>query len=247
MRHSICLCSPQIESAPKMPTASPASTRNVRQHGEAGKPSPDSAKAMPPAPPPKRRTLRSGACSTLVGDGLELPPAAGACSSFESAASMGAASTGTEGAGALKRLQKRLREAERLQLRQENGDALSAEEHIKAESAAVLRVQIALLVQPATPTTAGAVIGSAHSSGAAASAAPTKPAASRVAAACNQAVTALQALPAVPPTRVGTRATALAVEQQMREEREALERERLIRAERSRCRGAGLGGAACAA
>ena len=125
---------------------------------------------------------------------------------------MGAASAGTEGAGTLKRLQKRLREAERLQLRQENGDALSAEEHIKAESAAVLRAQIALLVQPATPTAAGA-IGSAHSSGAVASAAPTQPAASRVACLAenfNAAAESLESLPSEPKT--STRANHIRVE-----------------------------------
>ena len=42
------------------PSASPASQRSVRQHGQSGKPSPESAAQMPPPPRPKRQQ-RAGA------------------------------------------------------------------------------------------------------------------------------------------------------------------------------------------
>ena len=42
------------------PSASPASQRSVRQHGQSGKPSPESAAQMPPPPRPKRQQRAGG-------------------------------------------------------------------------------------------------------------------------------------------------------------------------------------------
>ena len=114
---------------PKTPTASPASMRNLRQSGEAGKPSPASAEAMEPPPPSKRR---AGSCLRPMDEARPGPR-------LESVATGASA----DNSAALKRLQKKLREAERLVLARDSGDALSADEHVKAENIAVLQAQIA--------------------------------------------------------------------------------------------------------
>jgi hypothetical protein len=54
------------KSHAQMRHATPAGQRPLREHGEAGKPSPPSAQVMPPPPPPKRRA--SAACSDVCSE-----------------------------------------------------------------------------------------------------------------------------------------------------------------------------------
>jgi len=110
-------------------------------------------------------------------------------------------------AAALKRLEKNLREAERLVVARERGDAMSADEHAKAESREVLRAQIGLPKAPDTPAAVGGSSAAQSSGAAVASATSTQPAAACFAASCNDAATALQSLPREPETCTITRAT----------------------------------------
>ena len=142
---------------------------------------------------------------------------------------------------ALKRLQKKLREAERLvAMRDAEGKALSADEHAKAESIAGLQAQIELLKVSDTPDS---VAGSsaAHSSGAGSSAAYSsggtavfsRPAAACLASNFNAAAESLQSLPSEPEPRTSTRASHIKISQQLAAQRKQLDEERLVRAEQA--------------
>ena len=188
---------------------------------------------MPPPPPPKQRKGDNGATGGPPPEAPGVTAAASADSVLSMQTDDGTAADQQK--RALQRLKKKAKEAERLVQRLDHGESLCAEEHNKAESLNALRQQIALLEQPSTPPAATAAAAAASAlpgsfDAAAASALPTQPA-SCLAATCAQAAAALSAVPPVPATRVGTRASALAVERQMREQRAALERERRLRAE----------------
>ena len=185
--------------------------RNLRQFGEAGRPSPASAEAMEPPPPPKRR---AGSQMRPTDDEPE-----------------GASAANTT---VLKRLQKKLREAERLVLARDSGDAMSADEHAKAESIAVLQAQIGLLKASTTPANVGGSSVAQSSGGAAAaSATSTQPAAACLASSFNTAAESLHSLPPEPETRTSTRASHIGLSQESATQRKLLEAERLVRAERA--------------
>jgi hypothetical protein len=101
----------------------------------------------------------------------------------------------------LRKLDKKEREITKLQ-EQAAGRTLSAEEQVKVDSLAMIKLEIGMLTS-VTPT-------ASRTPGSAASAAPTLPAAANLAAAVAGAKTRLSDLPP-PPTRVGTRSNAVQV------------------------------------
>jgi hypothetical protein len=198
--------------------------RGLRQHGEAGKPSPASAGAMEPPPPAKRRagsragSSGSGSCGQQGSCGQHVLPIDAASA---------AAST-----AALKKLQKKLREAERLVvMRDVDGKALSADEHAKAESIAGLQAQIELLKVSASAAGSSAAHSQAHSSGGAA--VFSRPAAACLASNFNAAAESLQSLPSEPEPRTSTRASHIKISQELAAQRKQLDAERLVRAEQA--------------
>ena len=218
---------------PPVSTATPASSRLMRQPGETGMPSPASAQSMPPPPPPKRARLPRAASQPSESDAAPLLPPGVRRVEPSTDSVLTTESMDTDGGGGgnsqLKRIQKKIREIGVLQ-RQAESRTLSAEEVAKVGQLHEYEAQRALLLQPLPPTPAATAPALEHL---ARSTVPIQPAAASAAVACIDAVVALEALPSVPPTRVGTRANALAVERQMRQERVELERTRRERAKQA--------------
>ena len=203
---------------------SPASQRPVREHGEAGKPSPGAEFEQQDRPKRSRSRLGASGSEDVKMDEMPHVPqppgvTAGASISMDSVVS-------NEGANAaqrqLRKLEKKLREISKLQ-----GQArtLTPDEQAKVARLDELTLQAELLRRaPATPA---AHAPASQSSSAAASAAPTMlqaaSSAAGAAAALHAAQMELEALPTLPPTRVGTRANAVAVERQLAASRAALE------------------------
>ena len=202
--------------------ASAGSPASLRKSSLSLKPSPPGAQGrltdLPP-PPPKRPSRTSTASSG----------AAAASSSIhaEPATSVGAGS-GSRSDHALKRMQKKERETLRLIEQRDGGRTLSSEEATKVAQLPTLQAQITLLMQ-ATPVVTPMVtpMGTpCRTPSSEASASRTMPAAACAAATCNAAQAALQSLPSTPPRRAWTRASAVAVEREMAQERADLQLKR---------------------
>ena len=203
--------------------------------------SPQSAASMPP-PPPKRPSTRGSRQVEATGMQLDFGarPAVASSSSSSSAKPQPDA-TLASGSSVVKRLEKRIREIERLQQQESDGRRLCAEERAKVAELAAIERQVALLKQPTptptqtptqtplssqTPTSelSGAstqLRAPPHTQPAAASSAAASSAAS-----CNAAQTTAQSLLFSPPRRAPTRHTSAAVLQQLEEERAARSRAR---------------------
>ena len=128
-------------------------------------------------------------------------------------------SAGADCAKQLRKVEKKIREAMRLQEQQAKGQALVPDELAKVESLSALEAEAAPLRAPATRTQGWASASSA--------------AASSAAATYRNARAELGTLPVQPSTQAGTRASHIAITQRLAAERAVLETERLARAERA--------------
>jgi hypothetical protein len=124
----------------------------------------------------------------------------------------------------LRRLEKKVREIERLQQQASNGRELSAEERTKVGELLVLQRQIALLKQPTPGSTPVQTPGSTQTPSSELSGASTQiHEAACFASAYSSAQAKAQSLLISPPTRVPTRHTSAKVQQQLADERRGLE------------------------
>ena len=195
------------------PTASPSSQRPKPRKG---KPSPQSQDAMAESEPPPKRSTRSEMATTYTSGVLPMAPLATAGSS--SSGAMGPPPSVPEP----KRLQKKLREAQRLVELQLKERELTPDELEKVGKIDTWRQQLALLEQGtplgtplATPT---------RTPGSVASSAQTQLAmnAGKAAAASQAAHEKLDSLPRSPEARKSTRATAAEVAKEQAAARTAL-------------------------
>ena len=208
-------------AAQETTTTSPASERPIRVPGSRvkGKPSPLEAagsRHMPPPPPVSKRPKTYG----------ERMQAAATASSSASASTSTLPMDATTN---MKRLQKKLREIERLEEQQRSGRTLNHEEQIKVAQKPAVDSQLTLLLRQQPPVTSSGptpVATPVQQRSTPLSAASTMPA-SCAAAACNAAHATLSHLATSPPTRASTRATTDEVRQQMAAERAALEAARI--------------------
>ena len=228
-----------------MQAAKSASTHTARSVGETGKnPSPNSASKMGQPPAAKRQTLFPGGKAAASARPRVYPPIGHAAfpttrnaslprrpvrsaragteplppSVTEAGPSVDGDSIGADCAKQLRKVEKKIREAMRLQEQQPKGQALVPAELAKVESLSALEAEVTPLRAPTTRTRGWASATSAAASSAAAT---------------YRNARAGLSLPDQPSTQAGTRASHIVITQRLAAERAVLETERVARAERA--------------
>lgn len=206
------------------PIAQPASPSNPGPGPSSGtkrpkdKLSPSStASLMPPPPPkqPRKQTRGSVQLEAATGKPIEE-----LLVGERQAAASGSADSRPEASNVLRRLEKKVREIERLQQQASDGRALSAEERTKVGELSALQRQIALLKQPTPGTTPAQTPGSTQTPSSELSGASTQiGAAACFASDYASAQAKAKSLLISPPTRAPTRHMPAEVQQQLADER----------------------------